>query len=799
MKNRSGFLLSLCFILSALILPSCFRSNIFVYLSPDNIPKLHVYPEPGPAPFLAPTRVWISTEARFSDWQIRYSFDAAANYADTSAWKDYDAATGLLLHQSTRLRAVAFKGVEGVSEEAVISYAFEYTSALVYVDINAAPGGDGLGPESAFNSIQAGIDLASSLYEGTSPVLVQVMSGEYRENIVMKPGLILRGSYQGDWMPPVLPSEPEYFNEPKTIIRAAEANNEILLASIALSIPRHTLAFPSSLNAPARVEHCWIEGPSNGSYSAGVYLASGGSTLETGMAELFSCRVFGGDGSKAAVGIWLSSRAVASVQRCDIRGRSGSVGGDSYALVNFDSLLSLEESWLRSGSGTWNGSLPYLKNIGLLSADTADNPASPVLRLTHNHLIRADESMRGTEALIAIQLYGGYAQLSYNHSVEAGSGSTNIFGQNILVAGIQAEAGAQLDLASSSVSAGSAQFSGPIYGGVIGSMFSAGIRAKGSAVQPVAINIDSLPSISAGWGASTSAGIYLEGSASQFRVARNNRISGGGGNLSFGIYLNPGSIGLGQSYLIEGNKIHAGSYSNNSSATSAGIGIGNLSILQEPLIIRNNIIHGGTGESYSGGTSKGLWIAKAPGGQDIWLLSNTILSGASSSQYSGIGVQLDYGNSLCLINNLMWAGRPIYAVNSSATTPFSVYPRRFENNGLYAETSYVYYVYGNEGFEGTALNTSSAISDGTALCQENFGNVDLSTQFMTSSGLPSDVQAFFAFDFNLAAGANSLLTAGGLDLSLEASPLGYSNDFLNRSRNTTAHLAWSVGAFEFIP
>ncbi len=70
-------------------------------------------------------------------------------------------------------------------------YAGNALGEVWYVDNNASPGGDGCSWQTAFSTVQAGLDAASAGHE------VWVKQGTYCENIFMKDGVALYGGFAG--------------------------------------------------------------------------------------------------------------------------------------------------------------------------------------------------------------------------------------------------------------------------------------------------------------------------------------------------------------------------------------------------------------------------------------------------------------------------------------------------------------------------------------------------------------------------------------------------------------------------
>jgi hypothetical protein len=753
-----------------LSLSSCdgMRKSLFGFQDDQETPELHFYPEPGSAAYTQPLRVNIGLPTRFRDWTIVYTYDPDITLDEPEKWTEYNPEKGLLLGTTVDLRAIAYlEGTVEVSAVAAARYVFNIPNIQVYVDPNGPVDGTGIDPGMPFNTLQAGIDLAASIYSGAAPVIVCARSGSYNESVVMRSGVILRGSYDWSWNPPSdTVTDPETFF-PSSYLNG-KTNNEGPVTPLESAIPCHTLRFPAGMSAPSAVEYFQINRPPQAANTAAVLIESEQTTI-------YRCRLEGGGGNGASAGIkgstaalWLRQGGVI-VDTSNLVGRSDTGSpGDSFGIINFDSILDLRHSVVRSGYGMYDG-LNLMDTAGIFARDST-LAGTPSVSVTGQSIVEAYlagyPTLNNHEYSVGIDVENCQSLIENNMRIEAGA-VNNSTGTGALSCAIRVFGGTATIRANNSILA---RDTSPLTSGyeTIGVLVSGGANAL----------IENNHLIESTNSTYHSAGVLATASVGAMTI-RNNNIAAGGGVESVGVDLRSINSFLSVP-IIERNRIFGGT-----AVGSYGLRLLAIPSPSVPIVIRNNIIHGGAA-GVNGPRGVAIQNVSNTGLSVIHLLSNTIWSGTSSTG-SRFGLTISGSDYVDITNNIIDSGGYALLTNSP------INHLSLLNNCLYTTGG------GDPCYNGSISipfsNLNNAGIMGFAVCSENIAvATNPRNAYDGVSAYPGDFTSFLSFGYgmNNASAESTSLESGGVNLSALAAPIGFAIDWAGDARTDP----WTIGACE---
>ncbi len=316
-----------------------------------------------------------------------------------------------------------------------------------------------------------------------------------------------------------------------------------------------------------------------------------------------------------------------------------------------------------------------------------------------------------------------------------------------------------------------------------------------------------------GDGCSLSCGLYL---ASNYLTINNNEISGGTGQIAYG--LNSSSV----SYLILTDNIITGTAAGSASTTisygcyfpdgnyvctiiqntihggEATTNSYGIYVLPNTLHIVNNLIHGGGPVS---GTSCGIHIY-APAASGYWstIYNNTIYAGRSSGMSIGINMNSDDYYTR-FKNNLIVAGNHsgsygIYQSNAYAPYEFleniilgtgsnSIAYRDYNSNNYLTADDINTYLTG----EGKTCSFACIADTSANLTDEH------PSDYLVSFTANGGITEFLSDNWHLITGGTQNATTGGVSLQTDSSgAYSFDNDRDGGSSRTDP---WSIGAYEY--
>ena len=774
-------------ILAALAIAACLAScdglrlNLFAYNSTGDRPNLIFWPQPNNTVYSSPQRINIGLPARFNSWSIRYTTDPGLSAADAESWTAYDPNIGLYLTSTATLRAIAYlPNTVELSAVASGHYDFNIPNVLIYVDSTGSDSASGTVPTAPLRTIQAGIDLAASMYaSGGNLAVVCVRMGTYNESPTMKPGVLLRGSYNWDWSPQADVSDPSAVS-PTSFINGV-GGNEVIGTGYGDWTPQYALRFPAGMAYPSEVQHFTINSAFGGTRSAAVL-------VESTQTRLFDCRIIGGSASGTAAGAW-NKHGGAVLESCYVRGRSidSYLTGNSIGVVNLGAVLDTRRTAIDSGVGVYGATTMdsigiYSMNFGAIRSSIAITDACSITAIGGN----GTANSFGVYAIDgAVDISGGTSILGGMTEAQSAGVSIGLFLEQTQTASVQGNtiSGGGAFTSDSSI------YSGRSYGILILNAASAG-----------SVNVSS-NRIKGGPAADITYGLRVDGSLGSLRVSENSlageytQNSSGTPGYAAGILIGSG-VSNASPIVIERNRIFGGSM-----PFSNGYEIG-LYIAQNdftaPCIVRNNVIHGGGSGPYVI-HSYGALVAGSlsSSSEHVYFLGDTIFSGGNPTG-TEYGIYFDSTGILnvdifgCIIdsNNLA-----IYSPVSAAR------PSKFFNNCL-RSSQYIVSLNPICKIGGVSIFYSGINSVGVS----GTGNLDYYLEtgaapltpipYSGGSTNPVSESAFLAFDYGIDVGSSlglALANNGPTTIPVSGS-IDDGMDFFGNARHTSAPR--TIGAVE---
>lgn len=351
--------------------------------------------------------------------------------------------------------------------------------------------------------------------------------------------------------------------------------------------------------------------------------------------------------------------------------------------------------------------------------------------------------------------YGAYVYLSsaalQSNTITAGNSATNY--------------GVYLNLATSgSIS------SNVIQGG-------AGTHSYGLYCNIVSSPITS-NTIKGGSGSADSYGVYNGGLSGPYPTLTSNKIEGGSGALSYGVYE------IAQTGTYDRNWIHGGSGSTSAIA---------MFFNDSDASVRNNLIYGGD----SSDESYGVYLTN-PG--NAILRNNTIDGGKG-----GVGGGVTNRSAAILIhaadkpkfeNNILFTtgGTNRYGIYVDALIVGSVLT--IHNNVFFeAPSSVMYDAYshctGNHDGDGNTKTCDVTDLNGV---YTSSANIAATPVFTSLTGTDGNASTYADNDWSLSSSTSAGIKTGGLDGS--ANGWGFTVDYSGTTRTASAGTGWSMGAYE---
>lgn len=655
---------ALALVLVAAFLASCdgLRLDLFSYNDSSQMPSLMFSPAPSATVYTATQHINIGLPARFSAWSIRYTTDPSLSTADADRWTAYDPDRGLYLASTSDLRAIAYlPNTSQLSAVANGHYDFNIPNVLVYVDPTGSDAASGTLPTAPLKTIQAGIDLAASLYTaGGTMVVVCARAGTYNESPRMKPGVLLRGSYDWSWTPPADVSDPAGLSPTSVINGTATAEAG---SGYGDWTPQYALLFPSGMSFPSEVQHFAINSADGGNRSAAVLVRSA-------QTRLYDCAISGGNASGTATGIWNRGGNL-SLESCTVLGRSigNPLIGNSIGIVNIGATITVRRTNVSSGAAAYGS--PPQECAGVYSMDAA---ASSSLTIEDSSSIIANFGYDSNDSF-GVRVSGGSTIIRGGSTIQAGmtqalhdSRSIGLFLDGVL----------QADVQGCTISGGSAStnddmtYDGRSYGIMVNN------ATAGSAVSIQGNRLRG------GQAANISAGLRLDGSLGSV-VVSGNSVAGDstqnyGGEFGFaaGIIVGAG-VSNDSPIIIERNRIFGGTMPFNDGYVFGLYVLSN--DFANPCVVRNNIIHGG-GAGPHVLASYGAFVggSSSSSSEHVYFLGDTIFSGGNPA-----GTMEEYGiylDSTSIVNVDIFGCIIDSNELAIASTVPTARPSKFYNNCL---------------------------------------------------------------------------------------------------------------------
>lgn len=262
---------------------------------------------------------------------------------------------------------------------------------------------------------------------------------------------------------------------------------------------------------------------------------------------------------------------------------------------------------------------------------------------------------------------------------------------------------------------------------------------------------------------------------------RNNTILAGSalpaGSHTWGMYIQS----AGGDVVAEANDIFGGETGND----TTGVELNNA----QNVALINNLIHAG-----SGATNLTQGITINGGNDQIWLFSNTVYGGITTGNTSE-AIHVNGSARPHVINNIIIPGEtggpPAMGYADYATNP----PMRFISNlitGLDIPAADIGF-WGGGAAQTDVPSLEGYVIGGGGTASGNFMNLaeDPAAYFVnfTAAGVEAD---FLSDNWRLSGGGSRPARTGGVNLSGESSPYGYSTDRSGAGRSNP----WSIGAYE---